>query len=528
MNDLNPAQRSEQQLSADLAAGDPSAWAELAGRYASDLYDFAIRIVLDAPAAAAVLEGSLERAQSDAADRTPFLGLRAWLLALVRDNALEALRQRGRADAEPDQAPTPLSTEDPMFVQTQDASIQELASWAWQAARGQRPRDYSLLDLTLRRRLAPEEVAELAGLSRTGIYGVTGRLRGSFEEAFAATALFYRGRSECPDLNGVIGQNTELRPALRRDIARHAETCPNCRVTLNGLPLAADLFAVLSNVEVPPELGAQIGELTASAGAGSVAAATAADAYESDDDERTLDFDTPGVAQPDLLSGAAVASAGGELLDANENEPDEGADDDEAFDEEEEYVAPLTPSEVAEEARRPVPLRFTRSPGPGNASTTPSERIRFDRQDVYASSPGGTGEGLGGMLNSISGGRGVWFLALLLGITLIAGYVGVAVGDSLSGGGDDSSGVPGLPTRAGGARALACGSGPLTVDQGSSATLSLDPRALNGYQVVSVAVQPVTPGAAANAVVARAQGGTNVVLEALAVPTQSALNEYRL
>jgi len=194
MNDLDPHQRSDQQLVSDLAAGDATVTAELAHRYASDLYDFAIRIVLDGVAAAAVVDSVLERAADSISEKPAFLGLRAWMFGQVRDVALETLRQRGRAEDAPDAAPTPLSPSDEMFVQTQDPSIHELALWAWQASRGQRPRDYSLLDLALRRGLPAEEVAEIAGLSRTGIYSVLGRLRGTFEESFSATALFYMGR----------------------------------------------------------------------------------------------------------------------------------------------------------------------------------------------------------------------------------------------------------------------------------------------------------------------------------------------
>src|SRR3954464_9538634 len=123
MNDLDPHQRSDQQLVADLAAGDPSATAELAQRYASDLYDFAIRIVLDGAAAASVVEAVLEGAQSTIAEKPAFLGMRAWLLGQMRDAALEALRQRGRAEDAPDAVPTPLSPSDDMFIQTPDASI---------------------------------------------------------------------------------------------------------------------------------------------------------------------------------------------------------------------------------------------------------------------------------------------------------------------------------------------------------------------------------------------------------------------
>src|SRR6266511_1757370 len=142
MNDLDPDERSDQQLAADIAAGDASATAALAQRYASDLYDLALRLTLDAVAASSVLENVFGSAEREIGERAAFLSARAWLLGLAREEALDALARPGSSAAD-----------DPLFATVDDDSSEDLALWAWQAARSQRPSDYSLLDLSLRRTL---------------------------------------------------------------------------------------------------------------------------------------------------------------------------------------------------------------------------------------------------------------------------------------------------------------------------------------------------------------------------------------
>jgi hypothetical protein len=244
--------------------------------------------------------------------------------------------------------------------------------------------------------------------------------------------------------------------------------------------------------------------IPASAGSGGLLA----ELYAQPDD---VELDT--LERLEIDAAADQAEPGYDTLQGTLNdelyEPAEGAD--ESLDEEE---------TDEDRAVRNVPLTFSR--GRSRASQA-QERIRFQREDLYAAS-GGAGSRLGDMFR---GGSGMWAIALLIGITLVAGYVGWAFGDSIEGTSD--SGLSSLPTRAGGARSLACGSGPVTVDQGSSATLSLDPKALNGYQVSSVAVQPVSPSAAPQSVVAKTQGANNVVFDALVVPGQAGPPaEYKL
>jgi DNA-directed RNA polymerase specialized sigma24 family protein len=249
-------ERSDEELLQLANSGDADAESELTDRLRRSLYDFALRVSLDPVVAASSVRAAFEH---HADERPRGLSLTTWYLSLVRDDLLERMRERGR-DASPSAAAAP-SPVDPIFSTlppgTRGADDPELAGWVWQAARAQRPRDYSLLDLSVRRGLSADEIAEAADMSHSGIYAILGRLRGFFEEAFAATLLYHRGRDRCPELAALAGSHPALGPAVRREIGRHVEGCAACRQTRRSFPSPADMLAGFVPLEPPPWLTAE-------------------------------------------------------------------------------------------------------------------------------------------------------------------------------------------------------------------------------------------------------------------------------
>ncbi len=248
MNDYG--QSSDTQLLTLIAGSDRLAFEALARRYSDALYDFALRVTLDPPAARAAVIAAFTRLGEEADLLPPGLSPRAWLLGLVRHEALSRLH-RGR-DEEDDSSTADgidlarLPADHPL------AADADIAAWAWQAARQHGARDYCLLDLAVRRSLTPEEVADVASMSRGASYTVIGRLRGFFEESFAAVLLYYRGREACPELDSIAESVSSLTPALRREIGRHAEGCLTCRRTRAANASPADLLAAFERVEADP------------------------------------------------------------------------------------------------------------------------------------------------------------------------------------------------------------------------------------------------------------------------------------
>ncbi len=245
--------RSDEELQALAIGGDKEAQDELRSRFLAPLYDFALRISLDP----SVAEQATLAGLAGLGSTPPIAGglsLMSGLLAAVRDDSIERLRSRGDGS----DAYTPISPVDSRFsALPAGGAVQadaELASWAWQAARAQRPRDYSLLDLSVRRGLSADEIAEATEMSHSGIYAILGRLRGSFEETFTSMLLYHRGREACAELAHIAGEQPILGPSVRREIARHVEGCAACRQTRRSFASPADMLAAFEMIEPPAGL----------------------------------------------------------------------------------------------------------------------------------------------------------------------------------------------------------------------------------------------------------------------------------
>jgi DNA-directed RNA polymerase specialized sigma24 family protein len=580
--------RTDEQLANLAGQGNEGATASLARRYISSTFDLAIRITLDQSLAETVTEVALTRSLEGLQERAPGLGFRSWLFGQVRHEALEGIRQRGRLDAPAEEVTVaPLSPIDDRFAHFADSSVdQELAVWAWQAARAQRPRDYSLLDLTLRRRLPPEEIATITAISRTGIYAVIGRLRGAYEETFTTTILYFRGRADCPELDAIATAAGVLGPAARREISRHADGCPICRNTRSGLPLAADLLASFLDVAPPLNLVARLPVVDAGIPVTPPPPDTAPEAPPSLEDALVADglasltgtngFTAAPAAGAAAAAGEVASEPASEAVDKAEAQVEEGAEapeDVEAeqvedatlqaaltalFDDEQPATEPTETEQAqapedqeaipdeppAEAERTPLPFITPRrgentptegaprsggpaAPVPAGAAMVgagagaavarrPTGATLYSRDRLINAPPPRRPSRVTGWFGE--GPRRSWLIALVIFGTAIAAYMGVAVGDSLQGGGSKAGGaMPVLPTRAAGVREVACGTAPIDLEQGARATLTFDPTALNGYQVSGVTVRGVSANAAAQAVEARAQQGLTVLFDAFPV-----------
>src|SRR2546428_839682 len=84
------------------------------------------------------------------------------------------------------------------------------AATVWEAARSLRPRDYSLLDLSLRRQFSDQDIAEIAALSRSTVQSTLSRLQSALEDSFASAALYVSGTEACADLKELVEIEPEL------------------------------------------------------------------------------------------------------------------------------------------------------------------------------------------------------------------------------------------------------------------------------------------------------------------------------
>lgn len=128
---------------------------------------------------------------------------------------------------------------------------EELSRLAWPEAAGTGPEQREALELAVRHRLTPGEVAAVLGMSAPAAAEL---LAAAGEEVGRTrTALLVLGVGSCPELAHLGGVGAEswrgwvLGPALRRELVQHVVECPTCRGTadrvggalehgLDGLP----------------------------------------------------------------------------------------------------------------------------------------------------------------------------------------------------------------------------------------------------------------------------------------------------
>ncbi|MDY0811618.1 sigma-70 family RNA polymerase sigma factor [Kitasatospora purpeofusca] len=141
----------------------------------------------------------------------------------------------------------------------------ELASLAWPEAAGTDPEQREALELAVRHRLTPIEVAAVLGQPFDTVRVLLASARAEVDRTRAA--LLVLGVGSCPELDRLGGAGAESRrdwvlgPALRRELVQHVVDCPTCRGTaervagevpqgpgLSGLPvLTAPAGAVVDS-----------------------------------------------------------------------------------------------------------------------------------------------------------------------------------------------------------------------------------------------------------------------------------------
>ncbi|MFJ2864909.1 sigma-70 family RNA polymerase sigma factor [Kitasatospora sp. NPDC087314] len=226
--------------------GPPAAVLAAYDRQVDGLFTYCLSVLCEHDAAAGALREVRELARQHGARLAEPGLVRAWLFSLARYCCLRRLSDgAGReTTAEPTEAETARRR-------------RELASLAWPEAAGTDPEQREALELSVRHRLTPHEVAAVLGLP----FERTRALLGAAEAEVARTraALLVLGVGSCPELDRLGGAGTEswrdwvLGPALRRELVQHVVDCPTCRGTaervageaaegsagVSGLPLLA-------------------------------------------------------------------------------------------------------------------------------------------------------------------------------------------------------------------------------------------------------------------------------------------------
>ncbi|MFK0293132.1 sigma-70 family RNA polymerase sigma factor [Streptomyces sp. NPDC090442] len=184
------------------------------------LFTYCLSVLCEHDAAAAVLGETLALAERQHGrrpdDATRF---RPWLYALARWACLRRLaEQAGPGAPHPaDPGRTP-------------ARQRELSALAWPEAAGTTPEQREVLELSVRHRLTPDDIAAVTGADPTATRTLLAAASCEVERTGAALAVVEFGR--CRDVARLAGGSQLLLGAtLRRELVRHVDDCAECRRT---------------------------------------------------------------------------------------------------------------------------------------------------------------------------------------------------------------------------------------------------------------------------------------------------------
>ncbi len=259
------APQSDEALAEQASRGDRDAFASLYERHSRGVYDLAVRVVRDPDLAADVVQDTFVKAWQSLPKRRGAQHVKAWLYTIARNGAIDEYRSAGHLvhslpDDSPSSLPVPYSAIDTDRASNPEdaAEDQELAELVWSSAAALNPKEYSLLDLHLRKGLSVDELAATLGMRKGAVYTMLSRLRDSLEESVTSTLLMRRGRRDCPELDSLLSEIHGGQPApelLRQAVKRHLDRCPRCQENKRRYASPLELFSAL--VLVPITSGTQ-------------------------------------------------------------------------------------------------------------------------------------------------------------------------------------------------------------------------------------------------------------------------------
>jgi DNA-directed RNA polymerase specialized sigma24 family protein len=233
-------------LGAGLAAGSAPQQLQLPPRYEpylDGLFTYCLSVLCEHDTATAALGDMLAVAERHR-DRLRHPELRrAWFYALARWACLRRLPGR----------PASGSPEIPQSVA--DERRRELAALAWPEAAGTTPEQREALELAVRHQLSAREIAAVLGIARDAARSLLSRAACEIERTRTALAVVELG--SCPAVARLSGgAQLLLGTTLRRELVRHVDECPACRLTAEQAVAAGPwpgttTPAVLAVVEAP-------------------------------------------------------------------------------------------------------------------------------------------------------------------------------------------------------------------------------------------------------------------------------------
>jgi RNA polymerase sigma factor (sigma-70 family) len=228
---------------------------QLYDRHVPGIYDFLARFTRD-PAAAEDLAHSTFLRAWERRDTLPDPSrVRAWLYATAQNLALSHLTSAHPADSTDDEASEAVAdpTPEPEVAAVSRGRISDLV---WTAALSLEPRKYAVLDLSSRRKLSTDEVADVLGLHLFEAVILVDRSREALGNA-VRTLLVANRRDHCERLAALVPAGVQaLTGEQRSAVDHHMRRCESCRELSGRLTAPAQVLGALPPLPLPSSLGA--------------------------------------------------------------------------------------------------------------------------------------------------------------------------------------------------------------------------------------------------------------------------------
>src|ERR1700730_13548231 len=238
------------ELGRSFRDGDETALAALYDRHLPGIYDFLARLVRDPPAAEDLTQIHFVRAWEARLKLRDPARVRAWLYTIANNLALNHLTRRPPTDPIDEQFDLATPAPGPEA----EAMANESAELVWAAAASLEPRQYAVLDLSLRRDLATPEIAQVLGVSSSHAAVLVNRAREALGNAVRYLLVAQR-RDHCSRLAALVPAGLQSLTAEQRgSVDRHMRRCPECQGLANRLTRPAGLFGGLVALPVPSSL----------------------------------------------------------------------------------------------------------------------------------------------------------------------------------------------------------------------------------------------------------------------------------
>ncbi|WP_285029532.1 sigma-70 family RNA polymerase sigma factor [Mycolicibacterium sp. lyk4-40-TYG-92] len=245
----------DEELARAAASGDRAAFAAIYDRYADRLNDFVVRMVRDSDAAADCVHEAFCTAATGLSKLRQPEKLRPWLYAVSRSQALRHIQRRKLEQPADDEYLDSASVDaGPDALAEQD----DLARLIREACGGLSDRDREVIELSYRHGLDGPELGKALGVSPATANTLTHRAREMVGRSLGALLVARQTRQDparCPDLAAVLeGWDGTMTVLMRKRIARHIESCPECESERRRRVSPAALLGAMPFIPAPKEL----------------------------------------------------------------------------------------------------------------------------------------------------------------------------------------------------------------------------------------------------------------------------------